>query len=150
MTGTGQALPRFERSVRIRFGHCDPAGIVFFPRYYELFNALVEDWVNEGLGLSYAELLGPRRVGLPTVAQRTEFLAPSFMGDEVHMGLDLLRLGRSAFDLRLSCRCKEQWRVKMHTTLVCTNLLSHKAMPLPEDLRAAMLAWPQPQPGLDP
>jgi 4-hydroxybenzoyl-CoA thioesterase len=134
--------PHFERSVRIRFGHCDPAGIVFFPRYHELFNALVEDWVSEGLGISYAELLGPRRVGLPTVAQRTEFLAPSFMGDEVQLGLDLLRLGRSAFDLRLSCCSGPQWRVRMHTTLVCTSLVTHKAMPMPDDLRAAMQAWP--------
>ena len=57
----------FEREVLIRFGHCDPAGIVFFPRYYELLNAFIEDWFNDGLGVSYAALLGPRRVGLPTV-----------------------------------------------------------------------------------
>ncbi|MDF6762844.1 acyl-CoA thioesterase, partial [Escherichia coli] len=34
----------FERAARIRFAHCDPAGIVYFPQYLVLFNVLVEDW----------------------------------------------------------------------------------------------------------
>ena len=55
--------PRFERRLRIRFSHCDPAGIVFYPQYFVLFVGLIEDWVTEGLGISYAELLGARRVG---------------------------------------------------------------------------------------
>ncbi len=34
----------FERPVRIRFSHCDPAGIVFFPQYLVMTNdVLVED-----------------------------------------------------------------------------------------------------------
>jgi 4-hydroxybenzoyl-CoA thioesterase len=132
----------FEREVLIRFGHCDPAGIVFFPRYYELFNGLVEDWVSEGLGISYADLLGPRRVGLPTVSQHTEFKAPSRMGERVTLGLDLLRLGGSSFELSLSCRLGAQLRVHMRTTLVCTDLNTHRAMPMPADLRAAMQGWP--------
>ena len=45
---------RFERRRRIRFGQCDPAGIVFYPQYFVLFNALVEDWVSDALGSPYA------------------------------------------------------------------------------------------------
>ena len=52
---------RFERALRVRFAHCDPAGIVFFPQYLVMFNGLVEDWFTDGLGVPYAELLGPRR-----------------------------------------------------------------------------------------
>ena len=32
----------FERNKRVRFAHCDPAGIVFYPRYFEMLNELVE------------------------------------------------------------------------------------------------------------
>jgi len=39
----------FDMPVRIRFAHCDPAGIVFFPQYLVLTNALVEDWFTERL-----------------------------------------------------------------------------------------------------
>ena len=43
--------PVFERDVLIRFSHCDPAGIVFFPQYLVMFNNHVEDWVTDGLGI---------------------------------------------------------------------------------------------------
>ena len=44
----------FERELRIRFAHCDPAGIVFFPQYLVMVNNLVEDWVTDALGVPYA------------------------------------------------------------------------------------------------
>ena len=73
----------FERAARIRFAHCDPAGIVYFPQYLVLFNGLVEDWFTDGLGVSYAQMLGPRRIGLPIVKLHCEFSAISRMGDDV-------------------------------------------------------------------
>ena len=45
----------FEREQLIRFSHCDPAGIVFFPQYFVLFNGHVEDWFDDGLALGYAK-----------------------------------------------------------------------------------------------
>ena len=42
----------YRSTVLVRFADCDPAGIVFYPRYMEMFNALVEDWFREGLKLS--------------------------------------------------------------------------------------------------
>ncbi|MBB5203610.1 4-hydroxybenzoyl-CoA thioesterase [Inhella inkyongensis] len=131
-------MARFERPTTIRFSHCDPAGIVFFPQYFVLFNGLVEDWVNEGLGLDYAALLGPRRVGLPTVQIETEFRAISRHGDAVTLGLELLRIGRSSFTLQLDCRAGAQLRVLTRQTLVSTDLDTHRAQALPSDLLAAM------------
>ncbi len=55
----------FQMPVRIRFSHCDPAGIVFFPQYLVMTNALVEDWFNEGLQIDYAQMIAQRRIGLP-------------------------------------------------------------------------------------
>jgi 4-hydroxybenzoyl-CoA thioesterase len=131
-------MARFERALRIRFSHCDPAGIVFYPQYFVLFNGLVEDWVNESLGLDYAALLGPRRTGLPTVQLETEFRAISRHGDLVTLGLELLRIGRRSFTLQLDCRAGEQLRVLARQTLVSTDLDSHRAVTLPTDLLAAM------------
>ena len=52
----------FDMPVRIRFSHCDPAGIVFFPQYLVLTNALVEDWFTECLHVDYAHMIGERRI----------------------------------------------------------------------------------------
>jgi len=48
----------FERPLRIRFAHFDPAGIVSFPRYLAMIDDLVEDWVDDALGLPFADLRG--------------------------------------------------------------------------------------------
>ena len=77
---------RFERVYAIRFSHCDPAGIVFYPQYLVLFNHLVEDWFTEGLGVDYARMLGARRIGLPIVRLECDFRAISRMGDAVTSG----------------------------------------------------------------
>src|SRR5262245_6720012 len=51
----------------VRFADCDPAGIVYFPRYFDFFHAAVEDWFREGLELDYWGMLRDRRLGLPAV-----------------------------------------------------------------------------------
>lgn len=129
---------RFERSVRIRFSHCDPAGIVFFPQYLVLLNQLFEDWVTEGLGVPYAELIGTRRTGTPTVSLQCEFTAISRMGDDVLMGLSVERIGRSSLTLQLGCRCGDEQRMNARQVLVFTNLDTHGAIDIPADLRAAL------------
>jgi 4-hydroxybenzoyl-CoA thioesterase len=53
----------FTRSVPVRFSHCDPAGIVYFPHYFDMFNGLIEDWYTQELGYDYAELSVEREGG---------------------------------------------------------------------------------------
>lgn len=140
------ATLRFERPLRIRFAHCDPAGIVFFPQYLVMFNGLVEDWITEGLGIPYAGLLGPRRMGLPIVDLKCAFSAISRMGDEVVLGLQVERVGRSSLALVLDVTGPgadggRELRVRSQQTLVCTSLDTHRPVPLPDDLRAALAAY---------
>ena len=129
---------RFERQVPIRFGHCDPAGIVFFPQYFVLFNGLVEDWVSDALGIPYAELIGVRRIGLPTVSLATDFRAVSRMGEIVSFGLSVERLGTRSFTLALDCRHDGKERVSARHVIVSTDLDTHRAVALPADLRNAI------------
>ena len=131
----------FEQPLRIRFSHCDPAGIVFYPQYFVLFNGLVEDWVSEALGIPYAALIGERRIGLPTVALQCDFRAICRMGDEVLLGLRLASVGRSSLRLQLDCRRGDIVCVTATSTLVTTDLDTHRAVALPADLRAALLAF---------
>lgn len=133
----------FERPQPIRFSHCDPAGLVFFPQYLVMFNQLVEDWFTEGLGLPYAEILGPRRVGLPTVSLACDFTAPSRMGEVVTLGLSLERIGGASIGLRLGVRCDDEARVTARQVLVTTSLDTHRALPIPEDMRRALLDFEQ-------
>lgn len=141
----------FERRELIRFGHCDPAGIVFYPRYFELLNALVEDWFSQGLGVDYHQLIGERRVGLPTVTLETEFRRVSRMGERLRQCIAIERLGRSSLTLRIrflgqggDAGGDDDLRVAFRQVLVCTSLDTHQSQRFPDDVRAALEALAPP------
>lgn len=138
---TTALVSRFERPLRIRFAHCDPGGIVFFPQYLVMFNGLVEDWFTEGLDVSYAQLLGPRRIGLPIVKLQCDFSAISRMGDEVVLGLAVERAGNRSLTLALDCRVGAEERVRAQQVLVFTSLDTHRAIAMPSDVRQALAAF---------
>jgi 4-hydroxybenzoyl-CoA thioesterase len=71
------AVSPFVAEIPVRFAHCDTAGIVFYPRYFEMFSGVVEDWCADGLGVSFRELHLEQGLGLPTVHIETDFAAPS-------------------------------------------------------------------------
>lgn len=136
---TGSRL--FLQSRVIRFSDCDPAGIVFFPQYFVMLNALVEDWFTHALGVNYAHLLGPRRIGLPTVALQSEFRAPCRMGDVVQFRLQLERLGTRSLTLRVDCLQGSICCVQIRQVLVSTSLLHEGAIDIPHDVRDGVARW---------
>jgi 4-hydroxybenzoyl-CoA thioesterase len=133
------ASPAFRQERAIRFSDCDPAAIVFYPQYFVMFNALVEDWVTDALGIGYRHLVVERRIGMPTVRLEVDFQAVSRMGDKVLLALDVERLGRRSITLGLRCTGgDEQPRMSMRQVLVTTSLDTHASIDIPADLRAAI------------
>jgi 4-hydroxybenzoyl-CoA thioesterase len=133
-------MTRFVRERRIRFSDCDPAGIVFYPQYFVMLNGLVEDWVNEGLGIAYHELVLERRVGLPTVRLEADFRAVSRLGDPVALHLQVERLGQRSLTLQLQCvgRGDDDVRMSLRQVILTTSLDTHRSIDIPADLRAAI------------
>lgn len=133
---------RFEREVGIRFAHCDPAGIIFFPQYLVLFNGLVEDWFNQALRHPYARMLGEERTGLPIVRLECDFRAIARMGETVVLGLSVARLGQRSLALDLDCRgAGGQLRVAARKVLVFTSLDTHQCIAVPATIQAAIRRW---------
>lgn len=129
----------FRRERRIRFSDCDPAGIVFYPQYFVMLNGLVEDWVDEALVADAERLVIERRVGLPTVRLEAEFRAVSHMGDAVELVLEVERLGGRSLTLNLRCDgAGRELRMSVRQVLVTTSLVTHRAIDIPPDLRAAI------------
>lgn len=125
----------------VRFSDCDPAGIVFFPQYLVMLNGAVEEWFDEGLRVSYAQLIGARRTGLPTVRLEADFTAVSRHGDELIWTLALEKLGRSSLTLAVEVHGGDELRLRLRQVLVCTALDTHRPQPLPADVRAAMASY---------
>jgi 4-hydroxybenzoyl-CoA thioesterase len=134
-----QTAPVFRRDRLIRFSDCDPAGIVFYPQYFVMFNGLVEDWFNEGLGLGYHRTVIERRIGLPTVRLEADFKAVSAMGDRVELSLAIERIGTRSLTLQLRCvgQHDRNTRMLMRQVIVTTSLNTHTAVDIPADMLAA-------------
>lgn len=135
----------FRRDRLIRFSDCDPAGIVFYAEYFVMLNGLVEDWVNEEVGIGYQTLVLERRIGLPTVHMEVDFQALSRLGDRVTLALQVERVGGRSLTLALQCAGADgSPRMRMHQVLVTTSLDTHRAVDIPADLRAAIERWTAP------
>ncbi|WP_118184873.1 acyl-CoA thioesterase [Paraburkholderia phosphatilytica] len=128
----------FEWPIRIRFAHCDPAGIVYFPQYLVLTNMLVEDWFTERLGIDYAQMISVRRVGLPIVKLDCEFSRPSRMGETVTLALTVDRIGQRSLRITIVGRCGDEVRFRAHQVLVTTSLESGQSIDIPDDIAAAL------------
>lgn len=126
----------FARAVQVRFGDCDPAGIVFYPRYFEMFNNLVEDWCAAGLGTSFRELIQVRELGLPTVSVQTDFVATSTLGEELRAELSVLKIGRSSITVAIRLLGPDgAERVRGTLVLVLMDRKQGCAMPIPQAMR---------------
>jgi 4-hydroxybenzoyl-CoA thioesterase len=127
----------FTRAKRIRFHHCDPAGIVFYPQYFTLFHEVMEDWFTEGLGENYAAYVTGGH-GLPAVKVECEFLAPNPVGDVIAFELTLVRLGASSITMRIVGKARGVECVRATLIAVHSKLNPLKSVKIPAGLRSAM------------
>ena len=133
-------MSAFRVPRRIRFSDCDPAGLVFYPQYFVMFNGLLEDWVDGPLAIGFADLVSRRRIGLPTVRLEADFRAVSRFGDDVVLSLQVQRLGGKSLELALRCTAAADGELRMavRQVIVTTSLETHAAIAVPADLRAAI------------
>ena len=88
------------RNVRIEWCDCDPAGIIFYPRYFEIFETSTTVLIERALGMSKFEYLKAYAfAGHPLVDARARFRQPTRFGDEVTIETALVACGRSSFKL---------------------------------------------------
>ena len=89
----------FRVEYPIRFSHCDPAGIVYFPRFFDLIHQAMEDWFTYGLGERFSELVMQKGLGTPTVSTHCDFVSPARFGDTLTVELSILRLGTASVEM---------------------------------------------------
>lgn len=131
----------FTRSVPIRFSHSDPAGIVYFPHYFNMFNGLIEDWYGEELGVDYSKLILSAGSGFPIVHAECDFRVPSRMGERLELTLLVERVGRSSLSFVIVGHLGGVERLRARIVTAMIALATGASTPLPNDLRAAVEAY---------
>lgn len=122
-------MPAFQREIPVRFGHCDPAAIVFYPRYFEMISALVEDWFEDGLEASAPGLMYHRHIVTPTVHFTVDFLTAAWYGDRLTFNLWVKKIGRSSCELLIEG--SHQGKITLRVKQVLVFILERTRRPTP-------------------
>jgi len=110
------------RSVRIEWGDCDPAGIIYYPNYFRIFDASTAMLFEAALGMTKFEMFKNLEfTGWPLVRTQARFVKPTRFGDDVDV-VSSITFGRSSFDIEhklslkgeLCAECSEKrvWTVR--------------------------------------
>ena len=90
----------FRRQPTIEWGQCDPAGIVFNPRFFEMFDASSWMLFEAVLGVKPQDLAAAYGIiGIALVDARANFLKPVKFGDSVEIASRVSEFRRSSFDI---------------------------------------------------
>ena len=86
------------RTVRVQWGDCDPAGIVFYPRYFEWFDACTILLFERATGLKKIEMLEKHGgAGLALLEARAVFKRASHYGEDLEIETQVTEFRRSSF-----------------------------------------------------
>ena len=132
------------RTLTIEWGDCDPAGIVFYPRYLAMFNAST-DAMLQAAGINASALFKRHQaIGWPMVDTHASFSLPTAYGDQVRICSSVVEVARTRFHIRhqlyaedgrlaVNCLDKRVWAVA-HPQ----RPGELKSAPLPDERRQAL------------
>jgi 4-hydroxybenzoyl-CoA thioesterase len=130
--------------VTVEWGHCDPAGIVYFPNYFTYFDSATNALFHRALGYNKFEML--RRhgiVGIPLVDVGARFMVPSTFGDVVTIESTVAEIRRSSFRMLHRLMRSDTLAVEGTETRVWVgrdpaNSDKLKGLPIPADVVAKL------------
>ena len=137
---------RFITEKQVRFHHCDPAGIVFYPQFFYLLHEVQEDFLAH-IGFPEHVLIKTGR-GVPIVDLKTEFLGMCRHGEQLTLALELTRVGSTSIGMQYEIYgnakggvTDQTIRLRAHSVVVYSEVPNGKAIAIPDDLRSALLPF---------
>jgi 4-hydroxybenzoyl-CoA thioesterase len=131
-----------SRAVRIEWGDCDPAGIIFYPRYFGIFDNATSALFERALGITKFEMFKAYEfAGWPLVQTQARFLKPTRFGDDVTVESRITLGRRSSFAVahRLSlggALCAECNETRVWIVRGADNEM--KSHPIPDAVRGRL------------
>lgn len=132
----------YRRQVHIEFSHCDPAGIVYYPRFLQMFDDGTHGLFDAATGMNRAQRNVHYGVHfLPLIDVKASFLAPSREGEDVVIESHVAAWRRSSFDVAHKLiGGDEKLRIEARETRVWSVLTgeAHRLVsaPVPEEFKA--------------
>lgn len=127
-------MPAYTYVHDVMLRDCEPSGIVFLPRYFEMVHTVIENWLDEALDWPISQVQGSNGFSLPFVNVGAEFPAPSRLGDRLKWRLTVRELRRSSLRLELTGTTGAETRVVVTGTLVLSEALALRARRWPDSI----------------
>ncbi|MGH7879046.1 MAG: acyl-CoA thioesterase [Candidatus Binataceae bacterium] len=127
-------MPAFEREMLVRFRHCDAAGWVFYPRYFEMISDFVEDWLEDGLAAGAPGLFHRRQILTPSVHFTVDFPKPTHYGERLTFNLWTVNVRRASCELRIEASRQSELRMRVKQVLVFISARTARAIAIPPEL----------------
>ena len=131
------------RLIRVQWGDCDPAGIVFYPRYFEWFDASSILLFEKATGMIKKTLLETYNgAGLALLEARAVFKIASHYGEDLEIETGFTEFRRSSFFVhhkvsKAGALALEGFETRLWTVRDATDASKLKSAPLPAEIRAA-------------
>ena len=125
----------FKKNKMIRWGHCDAAGIIYFPRYAELCNDVIEDLFCEALDVSLWTLTQEMRIGIPFVHLDMDFLAPTIFNEILEFELAITDMGRSSLTFTIVARCGGEERLRAALKIAMISMDTRRSVSIDDNWR---------------
>lgn len=137
-------MPAFVQTKFIRFQHCDPAGLIFYPRVFELGGEVIEDWFMEWSGYTPHAFHKIENRSLPTVKTTCEFFDQVRLSDQITFALTVDKIGRSSLSLSIEASRSGDLCFRITPDLVQVALGDdgrYRACPFSDDVRQRLACY---------
>jgi len=122
--------------IRVRYGECDPQGVVFNAHYFAYFDiALTELW-RDALG-SYAAMMD-EGVDLQVVEATARYKAPARFDDLVDVTIEVTKLGTTSMVTSLAIHRGGALLVEGELAHVFVDRETLTKLPIPDGIRGAL------------
>jgi acyl-CoA thioester hydrolase len=126
----------FRHRLRVRYGECDPQGIVFNANYLLYFDVAFTELWREGIG-PWQEMTG-RGYDAVVGEARLAFRSPARFDDELDLVLTIVRLGRSSIATGVEFRRGEELLVEGELRHVVVSTQTWRPVPMPDWMRTGL------------
>lgn len=136
-------MDSFLHKHQVRWGECDPAGIVYSPNILGYALQAVEAWYESVVGESWTAVMTARGLMTPWVHADIDFRQPMAPGDRITVELRLAELGNASLEFRATAT-DEEGRELFRARLVSCFVDKATGRPtrVPDDLRRRMVSRP--------
>jgi acyl-CoA thioester hydrolase len=134
----------FRHRLRVRYGECDPQGVVFNANYLAYFDVILTEWWREAIG-SYNAMLEEHGADMVVAESNIRFRSPAVFDDELDCELRVARLGNTALTSHIDARIGDRLVVDGEIRHVFIDPATKQKRQMPESIRRALEPYLAPE-----